>query len=150
MMYLMLIIFFYGLFNFKSSFRTLPALTGTRHYTTSTAAPPHLHYTVLRWRPSTRRTPCPSGCAIARATISHPPPTLPHLHRTPHPPPCSNPLTPAPYGVPQWRPNGFPWRTARTHTLPAAPGGVSPSHVRPSGGAHARGRRVAARAAWWQ
>ena len=100
-----------------------------------------------------RRIPCPGCCAIARPS-NHPSPVSDPPRPAPYPLP---PPPPAPhlhhtvYGtVPQWRPNGVPSRRlTRTHTLPAAPGGVSPSHARASCGARARGGRVAARAASW-
>ena len=84
---------------------------------------------------------CPSGCHCTRLSLpclrpsdtSAPyPPTLPTLQ-----PPHRTTMTS----------KGVPSRPTRTHTLPAAPGGVSPSPARPSRGARARGGRVAARAA---
>ena len=100
----------------KALLRTLPSLKSINHHTTSIPTPAlytgasHVrlyerlcHFTRLSL-PYLR----PSHTCTIPPTLLH---TTPHLHHT----------------VPQWRPNGVPSRPTRTHSLPDAPGGVSPS-----------------------
>ena len=93
--------------------------------------PPRLPYRTTRWRPSARRTSCPSGCHCTRPSLT---PTLPHASTVPLTPPL-----PSPYTCTIRYHNGVPMashRGSRARTLcpPHQAVSVSESCARPSCG----------------